>query len=134
MKTLKIFPYLIIIFNLCSCNSDDDGSSNGDTEDLLTDSTWYQESRSPEAFSDCEKNGSFKFNNDNTLDIESFNDDSGTCESLETISVAYELSSMMLTIPIDSEIITATINSISESSLSVTDSEGDTIIFDKIQG
>ena len=120
MKTIKILHVVILSILIFSCSSDDDSSSGGGntatTAELLTTGTWYQESRTPDSFTDCDKNTSVKFNTDNSIVVETFSDDTGTCESEGT------------------EVITATINNISETSLNITDSEGDTIVFDKTQG
>jgi len=134
--TLKSFAIIVLSILFVGCSSDDDSNSSSEetTQDFLTSGKWYQESRTPGNFTDCEKNSSFKFNTDNTLNVESFGDDSGTCESQEMLSATYTLSGMSLTITINSEVITATINSISESSMNVTDSEGETIVFDRTQG
>ncbi len=138
MKLLQSILSLTIIVTVFSCSSDDDSSSGGGntatTAELLTTGIWYQESRTPDDFTDCEKNSSVKFNTDNTISVESFSDDTGTCESEGTDSATYALNGMSLTITIGTEVITATINSISETSLNITDDEGDTIVFDKTQG
>ncbi|MDT0557089.1 lipocalin family protein [Ichthyenterobacterium sp. W332] len=141
MKTLKSNSIkLITVFCLSvllsACSNDDD-SSSGDqqtTLELLTSDTWYQESRTPGTFTDCEKNSSFKFNSNNTLNVESFEDDAGTCESTGMVSATYTLSGDDLTIMLGPDTIMATINSVSETTLSVTDDEGETVVFDKTQG
>ena len=137
-KTIKILQVVIISILTFSCSSDDDSSSGGGdtatTAELLTSSTWYQESRTPGNFTDCEKNTSVKFNTNNTVIVETFSEDTGTCESQGADSAAYVLNGMSLTITIGTEVITATINSISQSSLNITDNQGDTIVFDKTQG
>ena len=126
---------LVYLFAL-SCSSDDDSSGDNmpTTSELLTASIWYQESRSPGTLSDCEKNSSFKFNTDNTVTVESFNDNAGPCESEGILNATYVLNGMTITITLGTDVIIATINSISETELSVTDSEGETVVFDKTQG
>lgn len=135
MKSLKTITLLLSVLAF-SCSSDDDNSSEDmqSTSQLLTESKWYQQSKSPGSFSDCEKNGSFKFNTDNSLNVESFDDSSGTCEFQGTVNTTYTLSGMTLTLTFGTDVITATINSISETTLNVTDSNGDTVVLDKTQG
>ncbi|EDP71935.1 hypothetical protein FBALC1_12577 [Flavobacteriales bacterium ALC-1] len=135
LKTLTIILFSILTF---SCSSDDD-SSGGDndmptTAELLTTGTWYLQSKTPGSFSDCEKNSSFKFNANDTVDVESFDDSSGNCESQGVVNTAYTQNGNNLTITLGSDTIMATINSISETTLNITDDIGDTIMFDKIQG
>lgn len=136
-KLLKPMTIIFLSILTFSCSSDDDSSSGGDTEttaELLTAGTWYQESRTPGSFTDCEKNTSVKFNTNNTVIVENFSDDTGTCESQGAESATYALNGMSLTITIGTEVIDATINSITETSLNITDDAGDTIVFDKTQG
>ncbi|WP_299278183.1 lipocalin family protein [uncultured Psychroserpens sp.] len=136
MKTHNLFGLLLILLLTFNCSSDDD-SSSGDTQttaQLLRSGTWYLESKTPGDFTDCEKNSSFKFNTNNTVDVDSYDDASGPCESEGVVSATYSLSGNTLNIVIGGETITATINSISETTLNVTDDVGDTIVFDKTQG
>ncbi|WP_422105329.1 lipocalin family protein [Winogradskyella sp.] len=134
----KIVIVLLISICICalSCSSDDDSSGDNmpTTSELLTASVWYQESRSPGTLSDCEKNSSFKFNTDNTVTVESFSDNSGPCESEGILNATYTLNGLTITITLGTDVIIATINSISETELSVTDNQGETVVFDKTQG
>lgn len=136
MKTIKILAIILFSALTFSCSSDDDSSSGDEptTLELLTTGTWYLESKTPNDFSDCEKNSSFKFNTDNTLNAESFEDGTGTCESDGVVNTTYTLTGDTLVIIFGSDTITATINSISDTILNITDDEGDTIVFDKTQG
>ncbi|ULC57940.1 lipocalin family protein [Flaviramulus sp. BrNp1-15] len=136
MKTIKHLSMLFVILFAFNCSSDDDSNSNNEqqTEDLLTSSKWYQESKTPGSFSDCEKNTSFKFNTDNSIVVESFDDGSGTCQSQGTTTSSYTLNGTTLTITLGSDIITANIDNITSTMLTVTDNSGDTIVFDKTQG
>ncbi len=133
LKTLNIVCLILFAF---SCNSDDDSSSEiaPSTLELLTNGKWYLESKTPGGFSDCEKNSSFKFNANHTVDVENFDDSSGPCDTLGTVNSTYSLSGSVLTIELGSDSVTATINSISETNLNVTNNVGDTIVFDKVQG
>jgi len=136
MKTLKLIILISLFAVTYGCSNDDDSSNNNTptTLELLTASTWYQESRSPDSLSDCEKNSSFKFNTDNTMTVESYNDNSGPCESEGVLNANYTLNNMTINISFGTDTIIATINSISSTELSVTDNNGDTIVFDKTQG
>ncbi|WP_460218461.1 lipocalin-like domain-containing protein [Psychroserpens sp. MEBiC05023] len=136
MKTIKQLGILLLLLLTFNCSSDDD-SSSGDTlttAELLTSAKWYLESKTPGDFSDCDKNTSFKFNTNNTVNVDSYTNDSGPCESQGVISTTYSLSGNTLTIDFGGDSIIATINSISETTLNITDDIGDTIIFDKTQG
>jgi hypothetical protein len=138
MKTLKTLTLILLSTLIFSCSSDDD-SSSGDsmqaTSELLTSGTWYQESKTPEDFTACEKNGSIQFTTNNTLIVESFDDNSGDCESLGPENATYTLSNdTTITIVFGMDTLTATIISISATMLSITNDNGETIVFDKTQG
>jgi hypothetical protein len=120
-----------------NCSSDDDASSTPqqETEDLLTGSRWYQESKTPEDFTACEKNGYIQFTTSSNLTVETFEDNSGSCESLGAESATYTLSNATtITIVFGMDTLIATINSISETMLSITTENDETIVFDKTQG
>ena len=137
MKQFKWIGLIGLVLLSVSCSNDDDSSDSGDmptTQELLTTGTWYQESKSPGDFTDCEKNSSFNFKTDNSLDFEAFDDSSGPCESVGIVTTTYSLSGMTVTITFGSDVETATIVSISESTLVVMDGSGDTITFDRTQG
>ncbi|KQC30096.1 lipocalin family protein [Flagellimonas eckloniae] len=137
MKTIKTISILGLLFLSFACsdnNDDDDLSEMQKTENLLTSGKWYLESKTPDDFSACEKNGSLQFNDDGSIVQENFEENSGTCELEETITATYTLSGLSLEITFGSEIVSATINSITASELSLTDSSGDIIILDKTQG
>ena len=135
-KTLKSIAIVLLLILTFSCSSDDDSSSNNTptTAELLRSGTWYLESKTPGSFNDCEKMTSFKFNANNTVDVDSYDDDSGTCESEGVVNTSYTLNGITLTIVLGTDTIVSTINSISETTLNITDAIGDTIVFDKIQG
>ena len=136
MKTCNRLSFLLILLLTFSCSSDDD-SSSGDTPttaELLTSGRWYLESKTPGGFTDCEKNSSFKFNTNNTVDVDFYDDDAGPCQPEGIINTAYSLNGNTLNITFGSESSVVTINSISETTLNVTDDVGDTIIFDRTQG
>lgn len=134
IKTIGILGLLFLSF-ACSDNNDDDNLSETEkTENLLTSGKWYLESKTPNDFSACEKNGSLQFNDDGSIVQENFEENSGTCEVADTTTATYTLSGSSLVITFGSEMILATINSISESELSLTDSSGDVIILDRTQG
>lgn len=136
MKAIKILTVLSFLLLIVSCSSDDDSSSGTtpSTTELLTTSTWYQESKTPGSFSECEKNTSIKFNTNNSVVVEAYDDGTGTCESLGANSATYTLNGTSLTITVGSDIITANIDSISSSMLTITDEDGETVVFDKTQG
>jgi hypothetical protein len=136
MRTIKTISFLsiLVLSFACSNNSDDDITETKATEDLLTSGKWYQESKTPGSFSDCEKNSSFQFNDDGSLEQESFEENSGACEVVDINTATYTLNGSSLVISFGSDTISATINRITASELSVTDSNGDTVLFDKTQG
>lgn len=137
MKTFRTITVILLLsLSYYSCSSDDDstGDSMPSTLELLTADTWYQESKNPGSFSDCEKNVSFKFNTDNTIAVEAYDDSTGTCESQGIINSTYSLNGSTITIALGTDTITASIISISETMLTITDSNGDTVVFDKTQG
>lgn len=138
MKTLKKISILCLLIITFNCSSDDDSSGSQPAEmttaEKLTNGKWYQESRTPGSFTDCEKNVSFNFKANGTVSVESFDDTSGMCESGGLLSATYSLNGNNLTIDFNGDIIMATINNITSSTMTITDSEGDVIIFDKTQG
>lgn len=136
MKTIKTISILGLLFLsfACSDNNDDDNlSETQKTENLLTSGKWYLESKTPNDFSACEKNGSLQFNDDGSIVQEDFEENSGICEA-DTVTAIYTLNGSTLVITFGSETVSATINSISESELSLTDSSGDIILLDRTQG
>lgn len=133
IKTISILGLLFLSF-ACSDNNDDDLSETQKTENLLTSGKWYLESKTPNDFSACEKNGSLQFKDDGSVVQEEFSENTGTCELDNSVMATYTLSGSSLEITFGSEIISATINSVTASELSLTDSSGDIIILDKIQG
>lgn len=139
MKLLKTLAVILMSILGVSCSSDDDSSSDGNsstptTAQRLTAGIWYLESKTPGGFTDCEKNSSFNFKTDNTIEVESFVDNSGACESDGIINSTYSLSNNNLIIDFGGDSITATINDISSNTMTITDSDGDVIDFDKTQG
>lgn len=135
MKLIKSINILGLLFMAFSCSSsDDDSSDTSSTENLLTSGKWYLEFKTPDDFSACEKNGSLQFNDDGSVLQENFEENSGTCEGADTAMATYTISGSSLVITFGSDVISATINSISASELSLTDSNGDTIVLDKTQG
>ncbi|MEO9513107.1 MAG: lipocalin family protein [Flavobacteriaceae bacterium] len=136
MKTIKTISVLGLLFLSFACsdnNDDDDLTEMQKTENLLTSGKWYLESKTPNDFSACEKNGSLQFNDDGSIVQEDFEENSGICEA-DTVTATYTLNGSTLVITFGSETVSATINSISESELSLTDSSGDIILLDKTQG
>ncbi|WP_431136797.1 lipocalin family protein [Psychroserpens mesophilus] len=140
MKIVKKLCCICLIIMAYNCSSDDD-SNGGEmnqltVQELLVSGKWYNESRTPGTdYSDCEKNGYIEFKADSSFNLESFDDSSGSCESLGINMATYTLSNNRdILIAFESEEIIAVINSISEESLTVTSSSGETLTFDKTQG
>ena len=134
IKTIGVLGLLMLSF-ACSNNDDsNDSSETPSTEKLLISGKWYLESKTPIDFSACEKNGSFQFNDDGSVQQENFEENSGTCEAADLIRATYTLSDSSLVITFGSEIISVTINNITASELTLTDSNGDTFVLDKTQG
>lgn len=136
---MKIFTKLSIVIAAllviaCSNNDDNDHNNDGQTTlELLVSGRWYQESKSPGSFSSCEKNSYIEFSNETDIALHFYNEDSGPCESEGVINATYTLSNNNLVINASGEIISVTIDAISENELIVT-SENETIVFDKIEG
>ncbi|MGD1946728.1 MAG: lipocalin family protein [Croceivirga sp.] len=128
---------LSIIVWSCSKNNDDNGSdtlSIEEIEGLLTSGKWYQESKMPGSFSDCEKNISFQFNSDSSLIFDNYDDGNGTCEPQTPVTASYTLNDSALHLTLGGSNVSASINSISDTELSITDFNGDMVTFDRIQG
>ncbi|WP_350285776.1 lipocalin family protein [uncultured Croceitalea sp.] len=136
MKTIQILPLLGLLLVSLACSSDDDAddTETPSTQNLLTTGIWYQESKSPGGFSDCEKNSSVAFATDGTVRIESFEEEAGSCEAQTPETASYTLNGATLVFTAGPETFSATINSISSEMLSVTDDEGATVVFDRTQG
>ncbi|MGS2726521.1 lipocalin family protein [Psychroserpens sp. BH13MA-6] len=126
---------LVIIYN-CSSDDGDNGTNNPTVQELLVSGKWYNESRSVGSnYSDCEKNGSIAFNNNGQVMVESFDDPSGPCESLGVITATYTLAnSSEITIIYGSEVLNASIISITQETLTVMSSDGETLTYDKTPG
>lgn len=139
MKTLhKIFLSCLLLV-LCSCNKSDDesgGSIEPTTAELLTSGTWYFESKIPGTYTACEKMGYIKFMDNGELILNSFDDGSGTCESLGEVRASYTLTNTMnLTIVFGADSQSAVIDAISEDELRITNADtGEKIVFDKTEG
>ena len=138
MKTFKSVMLMVLALMIFACESDDDGGSGLTNQELLVLGTWYQESSTdPDGdFTACDKNTSYIFTSTNNLNIEVFDDGSGTCESLGTINATYSLANdvdLTINLPGDPGLL-ATIIEISETILVVEDDQGIRITLDKTQG
>ncbi len=138
MEVLKKIGIICLVIFVCACSSDDDSGGdmqgNIDITSLLQSGKWYQESISPGSFSDCEKNTYVEFTDNGDFFLETFDDDSGPCESSGLNTGTYTRMSNDITITVGSEVINVQIDSISQEFLTVTTSDGETITFDKTQG
>lgn len=136
MKTLKTLGLLSLLLLTFSCSNDDDTSASQQTnQQLLTSGKWYQESKTPTDFTVCEKNGSVQFMTNGNIIVESYDDSSGTCESLGAITANYTLTNNVnIAITLGTETINAVINSISTNALNITNDDGEILVFDKTQG
>lgn len=137
MKSYNILLVLSIVL-FASCNKDDDGGSNPQPTnlELLTSGKWYFESNPPGVNTACEKKGYVQFMANGSLIINSFDDASGTCESLGAVNATYTLTNdVNITIVFGSDSQAVVINSISENELKITNSDnGEINIFDKTEG
>jgi hypothetical protein len=138
MKTLKALIILSLLIVANSCSNDDDNNDNvppqSTNQELLISGKWYQESNSGTAFTQCEKNSSWDFIDITNLAVETFDDSSGTCESLGITNATYTLTNdVNLELSAPGTTIIATIQSITSSEL-VLLGNGDTVVFDKTPG
>ena len=137
MNTQKLLMLLFLALGLVACSGDDDGDSQQQmTNAELLIGKWYFEARSTGAYTDCEKTGYIQFRNDGTFTLESFEDDAGACVSTGAVTGTYTLGSgVNITLMAGTETQTATIQSITQSQLVVTDTaSGDVNTFDKTAG
>lgn len=138
MKTLKTFSIVCVLACTYSCsNSDDDSTSNSPqqtTKELLTSGKWYYESKTPGSYTPCEKKGNIHFMTDGNMTLNSFDDSSGTCQSLGEVAATYTLTNdVNITITAGPDIIIGTIDDISEDEMTFI-SNGETLVFDKTEG
>ena len=137
MKTLKRICLIGLVLLVYGCsNSDDDSSSSmqATTAELLTSGKWYFQSKTPGTYSSCEKRGYINFMSNGNLIIESFEESSGTCESLGQETATYTVTNdRNLTIVIGSDSQSAVIESISEDKLTL-ETDDETVVFDKTEG
>ncbi|MCK7590760.1 lipocalin family protein [Subsaxibacter sp. CAU 1640] len=137
MNTHKLLMVLILALGLVACSGDDDGDSSQQmTNAELLVGKWYFEARSGGSYTACEKTGYIQFRNDGTFTLESFEDDAGACVSTGAVSGTYTLTnSINITLMAGTESQTATIQSITQSQLVVTDTgSGEVNTFDKTAG
>ncbi len=137
MKTLKTLCLVCLAVLTFSCNKDDDSSETPQTTnlELLTSGKWYQESRTPGTYSTCEKSTYLLFISDGTLKLESFDENSGNCQSNGVLSGTYTLTNnTALKLIFGEDSINAIINSISENELTIKTDQNETLVFDKTEG
>ncbi|MEY8847644.1 lipocalin family protein [Psychroserpens sp. XS_ASV72] len=138
MTVLKRLGIICLVLLTSACSSDDDsgGDMQGDINvaSLLQSGKWYQESITPGSFTDCEKNTNIEFNDNGAFFLESFDEDSGPCASTGVETGTFTRMNNDISITVGATVINVVIDSISQESLTVTTSDGDTITFDKVQG
>lgn len=137
MKLYTTLSILLLTLTLFSCSSDDDNNDQlqQSTQELLTSGKWYQESRTPGNYTDCEKMGNIQFMTNNNFIIESFENDGDDCISLEVTTATYTLSeNTTLVISFEGDIRSAEIVEISTQELTLLTSENETLVFDKTEG
>ena len=139
MKTLNRICLICLVLLTYGCNKSDDDSGSSiqpTTKELLTSGKWYFESKTPGAYTTCEKSGYIQFMVNGNLFLVSFDDGSGTCESLDEVTATYTLTNNVnLNFVFGSDTQSAVIDSISEDELTVTSNDnGEEIVFDKIEG
>jgi len=136
MKTCKLLCILTLVLLTFNCSSDDDSGLNPATvQALLTSGKWYQESRMPGSYTDCEKLSYVQFFNNGNFNLESFIDEEEDCTSLGIIAATYTLANdMTITINFEGDNLPVEIVSISENLLTITTAENETLVFDKTEG
>ena len=123
----------LFVFTSCSNNDDSDGSNQATNKELLISGKWYNESKSPGTYTDCEKNGYVEFKTNGSVIIESF-EVGITCASLGAVTATYTLTNdVNIELTLGEEMVTAVIQSISSTELTIT-SDGETLVFDKTPG
>ncbi|MBV1924492.1 MAG: lipocalin family protein [Flavobacteriaceae bacterium] len=137
MKTFnKIFLISFLILLISCSNSDDDSGDPAQptTAELLTSGKWYFESKTPGTYSSCEKKGYIQFMTNGAFTLVSYDDTTGTCESLGDNTGTYTLSNNLnINIVFGSDSQSAVINSISEGGLTL-ETDEETLVFDKTEG
>jgi len=135
MRTIKSILLFAVIVLFFGCGSDDNGDTNEPTNlELLISGKWYNESRTPGSYTDCEKNGYIEFMTNGDAVINSFDDGSGTCQSLGAVTASWTLTNEVdLNLTLGPESVDATIIAISSSEMTVV-GNGETIVFDKNPG
>lgn len=137
VKTIKTIFLICLVLLTFSCNKSDDDSSDFiqlTTAELLTSGKWYQESNGSGSNTACERKGYVQFMSNGDFVLNNFDENSGNCESLGITTATYTLSNNKdIVITLGIEIVTATIQSISESELTLETPE-ETLVFDKIEG
>lgn len=137
MKTLKQISILLLIVLTFNCSNDDDGNSGeiATVRELLTSGKWYQESRTPGSYTDCEKMGYVQFMTNNIFTLENFGSNGGDCTSLGLNTATYILTeNMTIEISFEGEILSTEIIVISTQELTLLTSENETLVFDKTEG
>lgn len=137
MKILNRICLICLMLLAYSCNKSDDDSDSATqltTAELLTTGTWYFESKTPGTYTSCEKKGNIQFMVNGNLTLESFDESSGTCESLGQDTATYTLTNNSnLTIVFGSDSQSAVIKAISEDELTL-ETDEETLVFDKTEG
>ncbi len=137
-KTKYFFSVLALLL-IVSCNSDDDSSNvfipaSPTIEQLLISGKWYQETKLPIDFTECERSGYIEFFSTLEVTIETFDDNSGNCESTGQMIASYILNAPTISITNGADSFSVVINSITVDELRITTDDGDTIIFDRVVG
>ena len=137
MKTFNRICLICLILITYSCNKSDDDSADliqPTTEELLTSGKWYFESKTPGTYTACEKIGFIQFMINGDVILDSFDDGSGTCESLGEVTATYTLTNNLnLNLVFGSDSQSAVIDSISEDELTL-ENVNETVVFDKTEG
>lgn len=134
LKTLCLVCLAVITIN-CSKKDDDNNPTQKTNKELLTTGKWYQESKSFGTYSACEKKTNIQFKTDDTLKLEAFDENSGSCQSTGIENATYTLTdNTNLTITFGPDTINTVILSISETELTLKNEQNETLIFDKTEG
>ena len=136
MKLFRTLSILLLTLLMFSCSSDDDNSQQQQsTQELLTSGKWYQESRSPGSYTDCEKMSYIQFMTNNNFLLESFENNGDDCVSLGLMTATYTLSeNTTIIISFEGEMFSVEIIAISIQELTLLTSENETLVFDKTEG
>ncbi|MGC1471608.1 MAG: hypothetical protein WA775_03360 [Psychroserpens sp.] len=133
--SFKLITLLTVLTFLFTCSQDDDVDSNITTLEILTSDKWYFQSKSPGTYTECNRKGFLDFSTDGTVSIRAFDDTSDDCGLEVVFDTTYTLNGLNIDVEIGSDSIIGIIAyDPSVETITIINSEGDSITFDKIEG